>query len=42
VKILINAGVERIIYQEIYKNIDQPFARELLKQAGIKLEKFKK
>jgi len=42
VKILINAGVERIVYQEIYKNLDQTFARELLKQAEVKLEKFKK
>jgi len=42
VKVLINAGVQRIVYQEIYKNLDQPFARELLKQAGVKLEKFKK
>jgi len=42
VKILINAGVERIVYKEIYKNLNQSFTRELLKQAGVKLEKFKK
>lgn len=37
VKVLINAGVVRIVFREHYKNLDQPFARELLKQAGVEL-----
>lgn len=36
-KILINAGVEKIVYREIYKNIDQPFTKKLLRQAKVKL-----
>lgn len=36
-KVLINAGIEKIVYREVYKNIDQSFAKELLKQAGVKL-----
>ncbi len=38
-KVLINAGVERVVYAEIYQNIDQDFAKDLFKQAGIKVEK---
>lgn len=41
-KILINAGVEKIVYREVYKNMDQPFAKELLKQAKVKLVKLAK
>lgn len=37
VKVLINAGVERIVFREHYKNLDQPFARKMLKQAKVKL-----
>jgi len=39
VKILINAGIERIVYAEVYKNIDQDFAEDLLRQAGIEIDK---
>lgn len=39
VKVLINAGIEKIVYRELYKNIDQPFAKKLLKQANVKLVK---
>lgn len=38
-KILINAGIERIVYREVYKNIDQPYAKELLRQAKVRLVK---
>ena len=38
-KVLINAGVERIVFRRLYKNIDQPFSKKLLKQAGVKLAK---
>jgi len=37
VKVLINAGVERIVFRENYKNIDHPFTKKLLRQAKIKL-----
>lgn len=39
IKTLINAGIEKIVYRELYKNINQPFARKLLRQAGVKLVK---
>jgi dCMP deaminase len=42
VKALINAGVEKIVYRENYKNIDHPFTKEILKQARVKLVKLKK
>lgn len=41
-KILINAGVEKIVYREIYKNIDQPFTKKLARQAEVKLVKLPK
>jgi len=40
-KVLINAGVGRVVFSEIYKNIDQTFARDLFKQAGVKVDKIK-
>lgn len=39
VKTLINAGVKEIVYREVYKNIDQPFAKKMLRQAGVKTRK---
>ena len=39
---LINAGVERIVYREMYKNLDQPYSRKLLRQAGVKIVQCKK
>lgn len=41
-KALINAGVEKIVYREVYKNIDQSYTKKLLKQAGVKLVKILK
>jgi dCMP deaminase len=41
-KALINAGVERIVYREVYENVDQSYAKRLLKQAGVKLVKLAK
>ena len=41
-KTLINAGVERIVYRKLYKNIDQPYTRKLLRQAKVKLVKLPK
>jgi dCMP deaminase len=38
-KILINAGVKRIVYQEPYPD---EFAQRLIKEAGIKLEQWSK
>jgi len=38
-KTLINAGVEKIVYRELYHNIDQPYTRKLLRQAKVKLVK---
>lgn len=40
-KVLINAGVEKVIYSEVYKNTDQDFTKELFRQAGVKTEKIK-
>lgn len=40
-KVLINAGVERVVYTEVYQNIDRDFATDLFKQAGIKVEQIK-
>jgi len=37
-KILINAGVKRVVYQSGYPD---DFAKELLREAGVKLKKFK-
>lgn len=42
VKALVNAGVKRIVYRELYKNLDQPFAKKLLKQAKVALVKLPK
>ncbi len=36
-KDIINAGIIRVVYREVYKNIDQPFTLELFEQAGIEL-----
>ncbi|MFZ5366230.1 MAG: deoxycytidylate deaminase [Patescibacteria group bacterium] len=41
-KILINAGIEKIVYREVYENIDQPYTKELLRQAKVKLAKLPK
>ncbi len=38
-KILINARVERIVYRGFYKNIDQPYVRQLLRKAKVRLVK---
>ena len=38
-KMLINAGIKRIVYKEGYPD---DFARDILKEAGIKVEQFKK
>lgn len=38
-KAIINAGISKVVYKEIYKNIDQPYARELFKKAKINLQK---
>jgi dCMP deaminase len=40
-KEIINAGVERIVYKDLYKNTDQSFAKKLLKQAKVKLVRCK-
>ena len=37
-KMLINAGIKRIVYKEGYPD---EFAKEILKEAGIKVEQFK-
>jgi dCMP deaminase len=39
VKELINAGIDKIIFREHYRNIDQPFVKEILKQAQVKISK---
>jgi len=39
IKTLINAGVERIVYRQMYKNLDQWFGRKMLRQARVKIEK---
>lgn len=36
-KAIINAGIARVVYKRIYKNIDQPYARELFRKAKVKL-----
>lgn len=41
-KILINAGIAKIVYREIYKNQDHPFAKKLLRQAKVRLVKLPK
>ena len=38
-KVIINAGVNRVVYEQDYKNSDQSFTREMFKQAGVKLER---
>lgn len=38
-KATINAGIKRVVYRTIYKNIDQPHTRSLFKKAKVKLEK---
>jgi len=42
VKILINAGIKKIVYQKSYQNLDQSYARKILKQAKVKLVKLSK
>ena len=37
-KMIINAGIKEVIYEEGY---DDPLAMELLKEAGIKVERYK-
>jgi len=36
---IINAGIKEVIYEEGY---DDPLAMEMLKEAGIKVKRFKK
>lgn len=36
-KMIINAGIERIVYEEGYSD---PLAKRMLKESGIKIEKF--
>ena len=38
-KMIINAGIKEVIYEEGY---DDPLAMEMLKEAGIKVKRFKK
>lgn len=40
VAVLINAGVKRIVFRELYKNIDQSYGRQLCEQAGVELVRF--
>lgn len=37
-KMIINAGIKEVIYEEEY---DDPLAMELLKEAGVKVERYK-
>ena len=36
-KDVVNAGVSRVVYREVYKNVEQPFTLELFEIAGIEL-----
>lgn len=36
-KLLINAGIGRLVFRHIYKNLDQPYVRKLFRQAKVKL-----
>jgi len=38
-KMIINAGIKEVIYEEGY---DDPLAMEMLKEAGVKVKRFKK
>lgn len=38
-KAIINAGISKVVYKEIYKNIDQLYTRELFGKAKINLQK---
>lgn len=38
-KVIINAGIEKVIYRENYKNSDQTFTRQMFKQAKVELTK---
>lgn len=37
-KILINAGVKRIVYSGVYENADNKYTEKILKKAGVKFE----
>ena len=37
-KVLINAGVKRIVYSGIYENADNEYTEKILKKAGVKFE----
>ncbi len=36
-KDILNAGIVKVVYREVYKNVDQPFTLELFQKAGIEL-----
>lgn len=40
-KVIINAGIARVVFRDIYKNIDQPYTRKLFREAKIKLTKLR-
>lgn len=42
VKSLINAGIKKVVCRGLYRNIDQPYVRKLLRQAKVKLVKLPK
>ena len=41
-KVIINAGVKRVVYRQDYKNSDHTFTEKIFKQAGVILEQDKK
>lgn len=38
VKLLINAGIKRIVYRKMYSNLDAEFSLLMLKQAGVEIK----
>lgn len=39
VKLLINAGIQKIVYRKMYSNLDAEFSLNMLKQAGVEILK---
>lgn len=35
---IVNAGVERVVYRDLYQNVNQPFTMDLFTQAGIRFD----